>query len=73
VAEARGRAGRRRATLAGTDVYGLTGLLLARGADALARGEVPRVGALAPAEAVDPRAFLGRLGPLIRLESVEDL
>jgi len=73
VAEARGRAGARRVTLTGTDVYGLTGLLLARGAEALERGEASGSGALAPAEALDPGAFLEKLEPLIRLESVEDV
>lgn len=73
VAEARGQAGARRVTLTGTDVYGLTGLLLARGAEALAGGEASGSGALAPSEALDPRALLVGLEPLIRLESVEDV
>ena len=73
VAEARGPQGGRRVTLAGRDVYGLTGLLLARGAEALARGEARGAGALAPAEAFDARAFAERLSPLLRVDSVEEL
>jgi short subunit dehydrogenase-like uncharacterized protein len=73
VAEARGAAGRRRVTLAGRDVYGLTALLVARGAAALRSGEVRGAGALAPAEAFDARALLERLEPLLRLEAIDDL
>jgi len=73
VAEARGRAGARRVTLTGTDPYGLTGLLLARGAEGLAPGEASGSGALAPAEAFHPRAFLEKLAPLVRLESADDV
>ena len=43
------------------------------GVEALASGEASGSGALAPAEALDPRAFLAKLEPLIRLESVEDV
>jgi short subunit dehydrogenase-like uncharacterized protein len=72
VAEAR-RAGRgRRATLLGRDVYGTAALLLARGAEALRDGAVRGQGALAPAEAFEPRAFLAKLAPLIQLESAVD-
>jgi short subunit dehydrogenase-like uncharacterized protein len=71
VAEARGAQGGRRVTLSGTDVYGLTALLLARGAQSLASGAARGVGALAPAEAFDPRAFVPKLDPLLRLESTE--
>jgi short subunit dehydrogenase-like uncharacterized protein len=73
VAEARGPKGHRRVTLAGRDVYGLTALLIAHGAAALRDGQARGVGTLAPAEAFAPRPFLERLGPLIRIESEEDL
>ena len=72
VAEASVGARRRRATLAGTDTYGLAGLLLACGADALRSGEGRAVGACAPAEAFDVRAFASRLSPLLEVVSVED-
>jgi short subunit dehydrogenase-like uncharacterized protein len=73
VAEARGALGARRATVTGTDVYGLTGLLLARAAEALLRGEVRKPGALAPAQAFDARGFAERLEPLLRVAPTEDL
>lgn len=71
VAEARSRAGGARATLTGRDFYGLTGALLANGADALRAGEANAVGALAPAEAFDVRSFAARLAPLLELGAVE--
>jgi short subunit dehydrogenase-like uncharacterized protein len=73
VAEARGPSGGRRATLLGRDVYATAALLLARAAEALRDGEVRGVGALAPAEAFEPHEFLGRVAPLVQLESVVDL
>jgi len=73
VAEASGPAGGRRVTLSGTDVYGLTGLLLARGAEALADGEARGTGALAPAEAFDAESFVGKLAPLLHVHSVDEL
>jgi short subunit dehydrogenase-like uncharacterized protein len=73
VAEARGRQGRRRVTLAGHDAYGLTALLIARAAAALRDGEARGVGTLAPAEAFDARWLIERLAPLLRIESEEDL
>jgi short subunit dehydrogenase-like uncharacterized protein len=73
VAEARGPAGGRRATLTGTDVYGLTGLLVARGAEALRAGEARGAGVLAPAEAFDARELVSRLAPLLELAGLEDL
>lgn len=73
VAEARGPKGARRATILGRDVYGTAAQLLARAAHGLARGDVLSVGALAPAEAFEPRGFLGRIAPLLQLESVVDL
>ncbi len=65
VAEARGAQGTRRTTLTGTDVYRLTGLLIARGAEALMAGEERGAGALAPAEAFDARRLVARLAPLL--------
>jgi short subunit dehydrogenase-like uncharacterized protein len=73
VAEARGRQGGRRVTLVGHDVYGLTALLIVRGAAALREGEVSSAGTLAPAEAFDARALIERLSPLIRIESEQAL
>lgn len=72
VAEARSAAGARRATLVGRDVYGLTALLLVRGAEALRDGAVRGAGALAPAEAFEARWLIERLAPLLELHSVED-
>ena len=69
VAEARGPGGSGRAVLSGSDPYGLTALLLVRGAQALIAGEARRAGVLAPAEAFDARALAARLGPLLRVES----
>ena len=57
VAEARGPAGSGRAVLEGTDVYGLTALLIVRGAQALLAGEARGTGVLAPAEAFDARTL----------------
>jgi short subunit dehydrogenase-like uncharacterized protein len=73
VAEARGPGGGRRATILGRDVYGTAALLLARAAHGLASGDVSGTGALAPAEAFEPRAFLGRVAPLLQLESLVEL
>jgi short subunit dehydrogenase-like uncharacterized protein len=73
VAEARGQGGGRRATILGRDVYGTAALLLARAAQGLASGDVTGTGALAPAEAFEPRSFLGRVAPLLPLESLVDL
>jgi short subunit dehydrogenase-like uncharacterized protein len=71
VAEARAGASRQRATLNGTDPYGLTALLLAHGAAALRAGEARGAGALAPAEAFDVHAFAPRLSPLLEIAGVE--
>jgi hypothetical protein len=72
VAEARAPAGKRRVTLTGSDPYGLTASLIARGAEALLAGEVRGAGALAPAEAFDAHGFLERLAPLLVLHDVRD-
>jgi short subunit dehydrogenase-like uncharacterized protein len=73
VAQARAPAGSRRVAIVGEDVYGLTALLIARGAEALLQGEARGAGALAPAEAFEARTLIDRLGPLLRLEAVEEL
>jgi short subunit dehydrogenase-like uncharacterized protein len=71
VAEARRGAECRRATVSGHDTYGLTAVLLARGAEALRAGEARGTGALAPAEAFDVHEFAPRLAPLLELHAVE--
>jgi short subunit dehydrogenase-like uncharacterized protein len=71
VAEARGGAGGRRATLTGYDTYGAAALLIAHGAAALRAGEARGTGALAPAEAFDVHAFLPRLRPYVEDSRVE--
>jgi short subunit dehydrogenase-like uncharacterized protein len=73
VAEARTGSTGRRATLRGTDVYGLTALLVARAAEALRNGEARGSGALAPAQAFDPHAFLPRLEPLAELAGIDTI
>ena len=67
VAEARGPGGTGRAVVDGTDFYGLTALLIIRGAEALLAGEARGTGVLAPAEAFDARTFAGRLEPYLRI------
>jgi short subunit dehydrogenase-like uncharacterized protein len=72
VAEAHGPAGNRSVTLTGSDPYGLTALLIARGAEALLNGKVRDARALAPAEAFDARSFVHRLDPLLVPGDVRD-
>lgn len=67
VAEATGPGGRGRAVLTGRDVYGLTALLLVRGAEALLAGEARVGGVLAPAEVFDARTLASRLEPLLAI------
>jgi short subunit dehydrogenase-like uncharacterized protein len=52
----------RRAVLRGSDVYGTTAVTLAHGAQLLSAPGYDRAGALAPAGAFDPAAFLDELG-----------
>lgn len=59
--EARGRSGARRGTVRGNDVYGLTAASLAHAATLCADPAYDRSGALAPAQAFDPAAFLAAL------------
>ena len=53
---------KRRGVLRGSDVYGLTAVSLAHGAELLSAPVYQRAGALAPAGAFDPAAFLDALG-----------
>ena len=63
VAHARGEDGRTaRGVVRGTDVYGLTAAALVHGAETMAGAGYDRAGALGPAAAFDPAAFLNRLG-----------
>jgi short subunit dehydrogenase-like uncharacterized protein len=59
--EARGRAGGRRGTVRGSDVYGLTAASVAHGARLCADPAYDCGGALAPAQAFDPGSFLAAL------------
>jgi short subunit dehydrogenase-like uncharacterized protein len=59
--EARGKAGTRRGTVRGGDVYGLTAVSLAHGALLCADPAYERSGALAPAQAFDPTSFFAAL------------
>lgn len=59
--EARGKSGRRRGAVRGSDVYGLTAASLAHAATLCADPAYDRSGALAPAQAFDPAAFLAAL------------
>jgi hypothetical protein len=59
--EARGKAGARRGTVRGGDVYGLTAVSLAHGALLCADPAYERSGALAPAQAFDPTSFFAAL------------
>ncbi len=73
VAEARGPNGSRRATLVGNDVYGLTALLIVRGAEALRDGKARGAGVLAPAEAFEAEPFLEGLAPLLTVQGTEEI
>jgi short subunit dehydrogenase-like uncharacterized protein len=64
VAEADGR----RASVSGTDAYGLTARLIVVGAQLLAAGEARAAGALAPAEAFDVATLMPRLDPFLRVD-----
>ena len=67
VAEASGPGGSGRAVLEGSDAYGLTALLLVRGAELLLAGEGRGSGVLAPAEAFDARTLAARLAPYLTI------
>jgi short subunit dehydrogenase-like uncharacterized protein len=66
--EARSASGRRRGTVRGGDVYGLTAASLARAALLCADPAYDRAGALAPAQAFDPTSFLEALDLAVELE-----
>lgn len=59
--EARGASGSRRGIVRGGDVYGLTAVSLAHGAQLCADPGYDRKGAMAPAQAFDPAVFLNAL------------
>jgi short subunit dehydrogenase-like uncharacterized protein len=59
--EARGKAGARRGTVRGSDVYGLTAAAIVHGALLCADPAYDRSGALAPAQAFDPTSFFAAL------------
>jgi short subunit dehydrogenase-like uncharacterized protein len=52
----------RRGVVRGSDVYGLTAVTLVHGAELMSAAGYDRAGALAPAAAFDPEAFLNYLG-----------
>ncbi len=63
VALARGAGGtERRGVVRGSDVYGLTAVTLVHGAELMSGTGFDRAGALGPAAAFDPAAFLNHLG-----------
>jgi short subunit dehydrogenase-like uncharacterized protein len=63
VTVARGENGsERRGVVRGSDVYGLTAVTLVHGAELMSAPGFDRAGALAPAAAYDPEAFLNYLG-----------
>ncbi len=70
---ARGKAGARRGTVRGSDVYGLTAVGLAHGALLCADPGYDRRGALAPAQAFDPASFLAALADVGLSFEVEPL
>jgi len=71
--EARGKAGARRGTVRGSDVYGLTAGSVAHGAMLCADPAYERSGALAPAEAFDPASFLAAMAGFGVSTEVESL
>jgi short subunit dehydrogenase-like uncharacterized protein len=71
--EARAGATRRRGTVSGSDVYGLTAATIVRGALLAAAPGYEGRGALAPSQAFDPAEFLFELGALGVDHEVEPL
>jgi short subunit dehydrogenase-like uncharacterized protein len=63
VCEARAGTTTRRGVVRGSDVYGITAVMLAHGAIRMAAEDYAPRGALAPAQAFEPRAFLEALEP----------
>jgi len=68
--EARAKAGSRRGTVRGNDVYGLTAVSIAHAALLCANPTYDRSGALAPAQAFDPASFLDALDLAIEIEAL---
>jgi short subunit dehydrogenase-like uncharacterized protein len=63
VARAHGESGAtRQGVVRGSDVYGLTAVTLVHGAELMSTAGFDRAGALSPAAAFDPAAFLNHLG-----------
>lgn len=54
---------RRRGVVRGSDIYGITAVIMAEGALRMADSGYDRSGALAPAQAFDPASFLAALEP----------
>jgi hypothetical protein len=73
VCEARAAGMRRRGTVTGSDVYGLTAATIVRGALLAAAPGYEGRGALAPSQAFDPAEFLFELGALGVEHEVEPL
>ena len=73
VCEARAGGTRRRGTVTGSDVYGLTAATIVRGALLASAPGYEAHGALAPAQAFDPAEFLFELGALGVDHEVEPL
>jgi short subunit dehydrogenase-like uncharacterized protein len=71
--EARSKAGVRRGTVRGNDVYGLTAVSLVHGALLCADPAFDRSGALAPAQAFDPTSFFAALADFGISTKVEPL
>ena len=61
VCDASGASEKRRGIVRGSDVYGITAVTTTEGALRMARPDYDRAGALAPAQAYDPRDFLDSL------------
>ncbi len=66
--EARSSSGARRGSVQGSDVYGLTAASLAHAATLCVDPAYDRRGALAPAQAFDPTAFMATLGLSVEVE-----
>jgi len=63
---------RRRGVVRGSDIYGLTAVIMAEGALRMAATGYDRSGALAPSQAFDPAPFLAALGPFGLSVEIED-
>ena len=70
VCDVRAGTEQRRGIVSGTDVYGVTAATVVEGAQRMANSDFDRSGALAPAQAFDPRSFLEAL-PGVSFEVAE--